>query len=93
MHRSFTQLYEKLIFCRIVVTLWGGYMAPKQKLKAEKKRLSTESVKSCELIEVLVPSDYPFGPILCRKEHGHIFKELFPSIPKPNHLDGDSHEK
>jgi len=68
-------------------------MAPKQKLRAEKERLETKSTKSSDLIEIPVLSDYPFGPILCRKEHGHIFKELFPSISKPNHLDGDSHEK
>lgn len=68
-------------------------MAPKQKLKIEKGRLATESAKSCDLIEVPVPLDYPFGPLLCRKEHEHIFKELFSSTSKPNHLDGDPNEK
>ena len=94
LQRSFNQLYEKLIFRPILAILnVRGDMAPKQKLKAEKERLETESAKSCDLIEVPVPSDYPFGPLLCRKEHGHIFKELFPSTSKLNHLDGDPHEK
>lgn len=68
-------------------------MIPKQKLKAEKERLEAEIVKSCDLIEDPVPADYPFGPLLCRKEDQHIFKELFPSVSKPNHLNGDPHEK
>jgi len=87
-------VYEKLIFCHILASLnVRGYMAPKQKLKIEKERLETEGAKPCDLIEVPVPSDYPFGPLLCRKEHGHIFKELFSSTSKSHHLDGDPNEK
>lgn len=68
-------------------------MAPKQKLKVEKERLKTEGAKAYELIQIPVPVDCPFGPLLCRKEHGHIFKGLFPSASKLNHLDGDPNEK
>lgn len=58
-------------------------MAPKQKLKAEKERLETESAKSCDLIEVPVPAGYPFGPLLCRKEHEPIFSQLFQTLSQP----------
>jgi len=39
-------------------------------------------VKPCDLAEVPVPTDYPFGSLLCRKEHEGIFKQLFPVSSK-----------
>ncbi len=38
--------------------------------------------KPCDLAEVPVPDDYPFGSLLCRKEYEGIFKQLFPISPK-----------
>ncbi|HAB99598.1 MAG TPA: hypothetical protein DCE71_07245 [Parachlamydiales bacterium] len=52
-------------------------MAPKKKSKQEGAEL-----ESCDVIEVPVPAGYPFGSLLCRKEHEGIFKQLFPISPE-----------
>ena len=46
-------------------------------------------VKPCDLVEVSVPADYPFGSLLCRKEHEGIFKQLFPVSPEAETLKED----
>ncbi len=48
-------------------------MMSKKKAKREGK-----DVEPCNLVEVPVPADYPFGPILCKKEYEGVFKQLFP---------------
>lgn len=48
-------------------------MASKKKSKQE-----GAEVAPCGLVEVSVPVNYPFGSLLCRKEHEGIFKQLFP---------------
>ena len=45
--------------------------------KKKSKQKSAE-VKPCDLAEVPVPADYPFGSLLCRKEYEGVFKQLFP---------------
>ena len=47
---------------------------------ASKKKSKPEGVEiePCDLAEVPVPTDYPFGSLLCRKEYEGIFKRLFP---------------
>lgn len=45
--------------------------------KKQSKQKSAD-IKPCDLAEVPVPADYPFGSLLCRKEHEGIFKQLFP---------------
>jgi hypothetical protein len=45
--------------------------------KKKSKRKGAE-VKPCDLAEISVPADYPFGSLLCRKEYEGIFKQLFP---------------
>lgn len=49
-----------------------------------KKRSKQESaeLELCDVVEVPVPADYPFGSLLCRKEHEGIFKQLFPISPQ-----------
>jgi hypothetical protein len=47
------------------------------KKKSEGKQADV-SIQPCDLAEVPVPADYPFGSLLCRKEHKGIFKQLFP---------------
>jgi hypothetical protein len=60
--------------------------------KKQSKQKSVD-VKPCDLVEVPVPTDYPFGSLLCRKEHEGIFKQLFPSNSKPKCFNGGSDEK
>ena len=57
-------------------------MASNQKLKSERKRAQAKKVKPCDLAEVSVPADYPFGPLLCRKEHESLFSQLFQTPAK-----------
>lgn len=52
-------------------------MASKKKSKQEGTEL-----EPCDVVEVPVPADYPFGSLLCRKEHEGIFKQLFPISPE-----------
>ncbi len=53
-------------------------MASKKKSKQE-----DAEVEPCDLVEVSVPADYPFGSLLCRKEHEGVFKQLFQAPLKP----------
>lgn len=53
-------------------------MASKKKSKQE-----GAEIESCDLAEVPVPSDYPFGSLLCRKGHEGVFKQLFQAPLKP----------
>jgi hypothetical protein len=56
--------------------------------KKQSKQKSTD-LKPCDLAEVPVPADYPFGSLLCRKEHEGNFKRLFPISPEAETLKED----
>lgn len=44
----------------------------------KKSKQEGAEIEPCDLAEVPVPADYPFGSLLCRKEYEGIFKQLFP---------------
>lgn len=60
------------------------------KKKSEGKQTDV-STQPCDLAEIPVPADYPFGSLLCRKEHEGIFKKLFPISSESEKLKEDKH--
>lgn len=44
----------------------------------KKSKQEGSGIEPCDVAEVPVPADYPFGSLLCKKEHEGIFKQLFP---------------